>query len=130
MVDSTAYIKEPPWARWLQMVLYILLYVCMGVAGFAAVTQLGSPAHEAGYAMMAGALFCLVGVTTRFYHLELVGLWPLLTGLAFCVVWLVIPPQNAILTGWLVGGFMPGLAARLLVLNLLANKARREAELA
>lgn len=128
MVDQSAYIVHPQWAKWLQRILYVACYLLTGVAGYAAVTTLGSPAHEAGYAMMAGSALSLFGVVTRYYNLELLGLWPTLTGLAFCVVWLIIPPQSAVLTGWLVAAYMPGLAARLLVLNLLASKARRETE--
>lgn len=128
MVDSVAYIDRPAWARWLQRILLISGYLLMGVAGYASVTQLNFPAREAGYVMMAASALAIVGVVTRFYNLELVALWPLVTSIAVVVIWLVIPPQSAILTGWLVAAYIPTLAARLLALNLLANKARRRAE--
>lgn len=127
LVDQRAYIDQPAWARWLQRILLIACYVLMGVAGYAA-TTLDFPAQQAGYAIMAGAFVSLAGVVSRFYQIEAVGLWPTIGGLWVCVVWLQIPPQSAILTGWLVAGFTPMLAARLLVLNLLASKYRREAD--
>jgi len=126
MVDSTAYIDRPWWAKYLQMVGYVIGYILLGVAGFAAVTQLGTPAHEAGYAIMAGCLLSAMGVITRLYHLELIGLWPLVTGLLLCVLWIL--GQGPILTGWLVAGLIPFPFVRLLVLNILANKARRDTE--
>lgn len=128
MVDSVAYIQRPAWARWLQRILYVGAYALFGVAGWAAVEALGFPAHEAGYVAMGASVLAIVGVITRYYQLELVALWPLISSMAVWVVWLVIPPQNAILTGFLVGAYIPFLAARLLALNLLANKARRQAE--
>lgn len=126
LVDQRAYIDQPAWARWLQRILLIACYVLMGVAGYAA-TTLSFPAREAGYVVMFGALISLAGVVTRYYQVEAIGLWPIIAGLWVCVVWLQLPPQNAILTGWLVAGFTPMLGARLLVLNLLASKYRREA---
>lgn len=126
MVDSRAYIDQPVWARWLQRILLTACYVLMGVAGFAA-TQLDFPAQQAGYVVMVGAALSFAGVVTRLYQIEAVGLWPTIAGLWVVVVWLQIPPQNAILSGWLVMGFTPMLAARLLALNLLAASARRDA---
>jgi hypothetical protein len=126
-VDRTAYISEPVWARWSQEGLYLWGYVLMFVAGFAAVTGLDFPAREAGWFVMGGALVSAAGVLTRFYHVEALGLYPIIFGLGVCVVWLVIPPQNAVLTGWLVAAYVPFLGVRLLALNLVALDARREA---
>jgi hypothetical protein len=103
-VDRTAYISEPVWARWSQEGLYLWGYVLMFVAGFAAVTGLDFPAREAGWFVMGGAVVSAAGVLTRFYHVEALGLYPIIFGLGVCVVWLVVPPQNAVLTGWLVAG--------------------------
>lgn len=128
MVDSVAYIQRPAWARWLQRIIYVAGYTLFGVAGWAAVDSLGFPAHEAGYVAIGASVLAIVGVVTRFYHLELVALWPLITSMAIWVVWLMLPAQGAILTGWLIGAYIPFLAARLLALNLLANKARRDKE--
>lgn len=99
----------------------------MGVAGYAA-TTLDFPATYAGYPIMFGAGLSLFGVMTRYYQVEAIGLWPTITGLWAVVLWLQLPEQGATLTGWLVAGFTPMLAARLLVLNLLARKAREEKE--
>jgi hypothetical protein len=107
--------------------MFIACYVLMGVAGYAA-TTLAFPANYAGWPIMAGSLLSLVGVVTRLYQLEAVGLWPTITGLWACVVWLQLPAQGAILSGWLVLGFTPMLAARLLTLNLIARDERRKAE--
>lgn len=123
-----AYIQQPPWAKWLQRGLLIACYILMGVAGYAA-TSLDFPAHEAGFVVMGGSAISLGGVVTRYYQIEAIGLWPVIAGLWVCVVWLVIPPQSAVLTGWLVAGFTPMLGARLLALNLLAVEARAEAGL-
>lgn len=127
MVDSKAYIDRPPWARWLQRFFFASTYVLMGVAGYAA-TTLDFPANYAGGPIMLGSLVSLVGIVTRLYQLEAIGLWPTISGLWACVVWLILPEQDAVLTGWLVAGFTPMLAARLLALNLLAKKAREKME--
>lgn len=126
IVDQRAYIDTPAWARWVQRCLFIATYILMGLAGYAA-TSLDFPAEHAGYVIIGGSVLSLVGVCTRLYQLEAIGLWPTIAGLWVCVVWLQMPPQNAVLTGWLVAGFTPMLGARLLVLNLLASSARREA---
>jgi hypothetical protein len=99
----------------------------MFVAGFAAVTGLDFPAREAGWLIMGGAVASSAGVLTRLYNVEALGLYPIIIGLGVCVVWLVVPPQNAVLTGWLVAAYVPFLGVRLLALNLVALDARREA---
>jgi hypothetical protein len=124
--ESVAYIQRPAWAKWLQRAIYVLAYGLFGVAGWAAVGTLGFPARETGYLAMAASALAIVGVVTRLYQLELIALWPLITSMAIWVVWLVIPPQSAVLTGWLVAAYIPFLAARLLNLNLIARKAREE----
>lgn len=125
-MDRRPYIETPPWARWVQRVLYVAAYALFIVAGYAAVASLGFPAHEAGYVIMGASALAILGVLTRLYHVELIALWPLIAGLAVCVVWLVLPAQGAVLTGWLVGAYIPFLAARLLALNLIANDARAQ----
>jgi hypothetical protein len=122
-----AYIMFPPWAKWVQRTLLLGAYAIMVVAGYAA-TTLGHPAKEAGYIVIAGALAAIAGVLTRYYQLEATGIWPQIGGLVIAVIWLQIPPQNAILSGWLVFAYCLFLGLRLLELNLIAWRARREHE--
>lgn len=127
MVDANAYIQRPLWARWLQRVLYVIWYGLMVVAGYAAWSGLGFPAHEAGMVIMLASVVAAFGAATGYYHGELMALPPLMAALAVVVVWLQLPPQSAVLTGWLVAGFIAPLALRFLVLSLLARRQRREA---
>lgn len=124
----SAYIVLPAWAKWTQRLFFVAGYLLTGVAGYAATAGLGFPAHEAGYVMMGASALAIVGVTTRLYHLELIALWPLLSGILICVVWLMLPAQGAVLTGWLVAAYAALLAPRVLALNLLATAARRAAK--
>lgn len=124
-MDSTAYIPRPWWARQAQSVLYVIVYALMFCSGLAAVINLDFPAREAGWFVMAGALICVAGAAARLFFIELLGLWPLVFGLLVFVVW--IQNQQGILTGWLVGACSGLLILRLLVLNLLAREAKREA---
>ena len=125
LVSQRAYIDLPIWARWLERALFVLCYALFGVAGYAA-TTLNFPAQQAGYVIMGACLIALGGVVSGFYQLELLALWPIIFAFGAVVVYLQVPPQNAVLTGWLVGAYMPLLGVRLLVLNLLASKARKE----
>lgn len=127
MVNQRAYISLPAWAKYLERALYVLCYALFGVAGYAAST-LDFPANHAGYVIMACCALALGGVVTGFYQLELIALWPIISAFLVIVVWLQLPEQDAVLTGWLVGAYVPLLGVRLLVLNLLARRARRRAE--
>lgn len=126
-MDSHAYIPSPPWARRLHRGLHVLWYGLMAIAGFAAWQGLGFPAHEAGMAIMVASALAMVGATTGYYHAELVALPVMSAGLAVCVVWLAQPAQDAVLTPWLVSGFVAPLMIRLFVLNRLATQQRRKA---
>lgn len=126
LAKFVAYIMHPPWAKWLHRFLLLGGYILMGVAGYAA-TQLGIPAQQAGYVVIAGSLLAIIGVLTRFYQIEAIAIWPQITGLLTCVIWLQIPPQSAVLSGWLVAAYCFFLGLRLLELNVIAWNARREA---
>jgi hypothetical protein len=124
-MDSHAYIPRPTWVRLLHRGLHVVWYGLMAIAGFAAWQGLGFPAHEAGAAIMVASAVAMAGAATGYYHGELVALPVMSAGLAVCVVWLTQPEQNAVLTGWLVAGFIAPLLIRLLVLNRLAIRQRR-----
>lgn len=126
MIWLFAYIPAPPWAKWLHIVLLTASYILMGVAGFAALT-LDHPATEGGIALIAGAAVSILGVVLRIGQIEAIGLWPQVTGLVPVVIWLQIPPQNAVLSGWLVAAYIIFLGLRLLQLNIIAREARRAA---
>ncbi len=127
-MDSHAYIPSPPWARFVHRALHVIWYGLMSIAGLAAWQGLGFPAHEAGAGIMVASAIAMVGAITGFYHAELIALPVMSAGLAVCVVWLTMPAQGAILTGWLVSGFIAPLMIRLFVLNRLARAQRRRAE--
>lgn len=126
-MDSHAYIPSPPWARRLHRALHVVWYGLMAIAGLAAWLGLGFPAHEAGAAIMVASAIAMVGAATGYYHGELVALPVMSAGLAVCVVWLAQPAQDAVLTPWLVAGFVAPLMIRLFVLNRLATSQRRKA---
>jgi len=127
VLNFGAYIMSPPWARVAHRLLLIGGYIIMIVAGFAA-TTLGFPANVAGCVVIAGGLLAIFGVISRYYQAEAVAIWPQITGLLTCVIWLQIPPQSAVLSGWLVSAYCFFLGVRLLELNVVAYRARREAE--
>lgn len=102
-------------------------YGLMAIAGLAAWQGLGFPAHEAGAAIMVASVIAMVGAATGYYHGELVALPVMAAGLAVCVVWLAQPAQDAVLTPWLVAGFVAPLLIRCFVLNRLAIRQRRKA---
>lgn len=122
-MDRYPYITQPPWAKWLQRSLYTLRYLCTGAAGWMAVyvTEVTS-LHVAGWVMMGASVLALVGVATRYFHVELSALWFLCAGLVLAVY--AIFGEGAWTTGTLVGALLPDLAARLLSLSLIARRAR------
>lgn len=129
MSHGLAYMREPRWLAWLQRGLYIVLYAFVGRAGVAAILNLDFPAREAGWFLVASAFIALAGVSTGYYHLELIALPVMVSALGVCVVWLVIPPQMAVFAWYVVVASVAGLGLRMLSLNLLAVEARREAGL-
>ena len=123
MVDRDPYLTRPPWARWFQLACYIGSYALTGVAGGAAGVLIDEwPAEQGGWTLVLASAIAIIGVSTRYYNLELVALWPVVGGLLACIVWLIM--NDAILTGWLVGALIPWLLNRLLVLSLIARNAR------
>jgi hypothetical protein len=127
LVRAIAYIMHPPWAKWAQRCLLVAIYAVMGLLGFAMLGQ-PQPIEGAGWVVMAGALIALCGVATRLYRIEAIGLWPQITGLGLVVIWLQLPVQGRAVNGWLVAGYALLLGLRLLELNLIAWRARKEAE--
>lgn len=122
-MDREPYLSKPPWARHLEAFFYVAGYLLTGLAGVMAIVLIDEwPAREGGYALVGAGLLGVAGVTTRLYNLELIALWPILGGLGACILWLQL--NDAQLTGWLVGALMPHFARRLLVLSLIARRAR------
>ncbi|HZX00354.1 MAG TPA: hypothetical protein VFF10_09850 [Trueperaceae bacterium] len=124
MPDSQPYITKPWWAKLAEATFYVAGYLLTAVAGLMAIIYVDAfPAREGGYALVAAGLLATIGVCTRYYNLELVALWPVLTGLGAIVLWLVL--NDAQVVGWLVAALIPHYARRLLVLVLIARRARR-----
>lgn len=122
-MDREPYLSKPPWARTVEAFFYVAGYLLTGLAGVAAIVLIDEwPAREGGYALVAAGVLGIAGVTTRLYNLELIALWPILGGLGACILWLQL--NDAQLTGWLVAALMPHFARRLLVLSLIARRAR------
>jgi hypothetical protein len=122
-MDSEPYMLRPPWARLLQAGFYVVAYLLTGVTGVIAVTAVAEwPARQAGYVLAAGSLVALVGVVSRLYNLELIALWPVTTGYAAIIVWMLL--NDAIIGGWIVGAMLPWLALRILTLGQVARRAR------
>jgi len=122
-MERDPYLTRPPWARRLEAFFYVAGYLLTALAGVMAIVLIDEfPARQAGYALVLAGAGGVIGVMTRLYNLELIALWPIITGLAACIVWLVL--NDAQLTGWLVGALVPHFARRLLVLSLIAQRAR------
>lgn len=127
-MDREPYLSRPWWAKLLEAAFYIAGYLLVAVAGVMAIVLVGAfPAREAGYALVAAGALATLGVVTRLYNLELIAGWPIVTGLAAIVLWLSL--NDAQVTGWLVAALIPHFARRLLVLTLIARRARRLHEL-
>lgn len=127
-MDREAYLNRPWWVKWLDVIFFVSGYLLVAVAGVMAVVLINEwPAREGGYALIGAGILATVGVFTRLYNFELIALWPIVTGLGACIIWLVL--NDAQLTGWLVGALIPHFSRRLLVLTRLARRARRLHEL-
>jgi hypothetical protein len=124
MPDTQPYITKPWWAKLAEAAFYISGYLLTSVAGLMAIVLVGDfPAREGGYALVAAGLLATAGVVTRLYNLELIALPSVLAGLGAIVLWLVL--NDAQVVGWLVAALIPHYARRLLVLVLIARRARR-----
>lgn len=123
-MDRAPYILRPPWARLLQALFYVLAYLATGWAGLAAAFLIREwPAQQAGWVLASASVLAITGILTRLYNVELIALWPVLAGLGGCVIWLLM--NDAVLTVPLVGGLMPWIALRILVLSLVARDAKQ-----
>lgn len=123
MMDHDPYIPRPPWARRTEALFFVLAYVFTAVTGLMAVARVAEwPAQQAGWALLFGSALAIVGVVTRLYNLELVALWPLVTGYAAIIVWMLL--NDAVIGTWIVGALIPWLALRILKLSLVARRAR------
>lgn len=123
MMDRDPYLPRPPWARLLQAAFFVTAYLLTAVTGVSAIVRVAEwPAQQAGWALVAGSVLAIAGVATRLYNLELVALWPLVTGYASIIVWMLL--NDAALGTWIVGALIPWLALRILTLSLVARRAR------
>lgn len=119
------YINRPLWARYLQRALFIAQYALTGTAGVMAVALVDEfPAREAGWALILSSALACFAVLTRLYNLEALALWPIISSLLVCVVWLVL--NDAQLSSWLILAMVPNLGNRLLALTLIGLNARAQ----
>lgn len=122
-MDRHPYITQPPWARWAEASFYAAAYLFTGVTGVMAIARVAEwPAQQAGWVLLAGSLLAVVGVLTRLYNLELIALWPLVSGYAAIIIWMLL--NDAVIGTWIVGALIPWLALRILTLTLVARRAR------
>jgi hypothetical protein len=135
----TAYIQLPVWARWLQRILFGGFYSLVFATGLRAV-QLSGPAMAdatgwwgvltagllgvSGWVMVGAALVCIGGVASKFYNVEMIGLYLACAGLCGGAIWLA--SGSAWYTLYTVLAVVCGLGLRLLQLALIAQQARAE----
>lgn len=121
------YRKEPPWARWLEEVIHVTRYLTLALAGIVALTAAQTPGLPlAGSFITFCAMLSLVGVITRRYHIELIGLYFLAA--AVCAASASMFLASFLTVAWLTFALVPLLAERLLYLHLIAVEARKRAK--
>lgn len=123
MQSGGPYILSPSWARIVQRVLYAARYVLLVGAGYIAwnIAESGR-LHVIGAALVLFGLVALFGVLSRRFQFELVALWFVIAALLGAV--LILVTASLYTSSLLVAALIPGLAARLLYLTLLARRAR------
>lgn len=125
MQSGGPYILSPRWARIAQRVLYCVRYVLLVCSGWVALSIATSGRlHAVGATLVLAGLVALFGVLTRRFQFELVSLWFILAALVGAV--LILVTASLYTSTLLVAALIPGLAARLLYLSLLARRARAE----
>lgn len=121
----TAYIQLPVWARWLQRILFGGFYSLVLATGLRAY-QLPAPwwLDVCGWVMVTAAVVCLIGVASKFYNIEMVGLYLACAGLCGGAIW--VAGEGAWYTVYTILAVCCGLGLRLLQLALIAQQARAE----
>ena len=123
LARGVAYIMHPPWAKYTQRALLASSYVMMGFLGWLIVAGVEGPIGSSGWVVVAGTVVSLLGVTTRFYQIEAIGIWPQVTGLLALIALGQLGSGSVV-----VGAYCALLGLRLLELNVVAWNARKAME--
>ena len=125
-----AYIQWPRWARWAQRILFAGFYSLVLASGLRAF-QIPEPRQwhgllldGSGWVMAVGAVVCMIGVASKYYNVEMVGLYFSCSGLCAGAVW--ASTGGAWYLVYTILALACGLGLRLLQLALIAREARTE----
>lgn len=122
-----AYILHPPWAKWLQRALFVLVYSLVAATGVRGITiEENSSLLLAldGYLLVLAALICTYGALGRLYNIESIGLYLAVAGLAGGAWW--AGAIGAWYTGYVTLAVAGLFGLRLLSLNRIAVAMRAE----
>lgn len=124
-MTHAAYIQLPVWARWLQRILFAGFYSLVLATGLrAAQLPSGIFLDLCGWVMVTAAIVCLIGVATRYYNIEMIGLYLACAGLCGGAMWAAA--EDAWYAVYTVLAIVCGLGLRLLDLALIAWRARTD----
>jgi hypothetical protein len=96
----------------------------MGLLGWLIFVGVTVGVNGVGWVVTAGSVVSLIGVSTRYYQIEAIGIWPQVTGLVAVALLGAVGPTGALLVT--AYAFLLGL--RLLELNVVAWNARKAME--
>lgn len=123
-----AYILHPPWAKWLQRFLFILVYSLVVVLGL----RSAFAAEGAGFLLLAldgwvmilGGVVATCGALGRLYNIESIGLYLAVAGMCFVAGWAGVGGEPFAAYALFAIAALFGL--RLLSLNRIAVAMRTE----
>lgn len=122
-----AYILHPPWAKWLQRVLFVLVYSLVVMTGVRAIyIPEGGGVLLAldGWLMVLAGLVSTYGALGRLYNIESIGLYLAVAGLAGGAWW--AGAIGAWYTAYVVVAVAGLFGLRLLTLNRIDAAMRAE----
>jgi hypothetical protein len=121
-----AYIMHPPWAKWLQRFLFVLIYsliVATGYRGIASDVGVSFLALD-GWLLVLAGLVSTGGALGRLYNIESIGLYLAVAGLAGGAWWSAV--SGAWYTAYVVVAVAGLFGLRLLSLNRIDAAMRAE----
>lgn len=124
-LNLVAYILSPPWAKWLQRGLFVLIYSLIAATGLRAIGLDGGVFLSIdGWFLLGSSVVCLFGALRRLYNIESIGLYLALAGLAGGAWWTAA--GGAWYTAYVVIAVAGLFGLRLLTLNRIATAIQHE----
>lgn len=117
---------HPPWAKWLQRLLFVLVYSLMVMTGIRAITIDGGGVFMSadGWLMILSGIVSTYGALGRLYNIESIGLYLAVAGLAGGAWWTAA--SGAWYTAYVVVAVAGLFGLRLLSLNRISVAMKAE----